>query len=148
VVIDDTGAIVAHHRKSNLVTMDELSGFTRAERQLTRFTIDGLEAALLICNDFNDDVLTAELQKDEKVRLVLLPQSSAGLRPEVANASPYRFEGKWMLAPQRVGTEGLDRYHGAWAVAPNGWVTAGTPDVPGSLFLELAVPAPAAGTPR
>ncbi len=124
VVIDPAGEVIAHHRKTRLVPMDEWSGFKAAPRALTRFQLDGVEAVLLICADFNDEGLRADISKDATVQLVLLPQASAGLDPAVVTRSPYPFTGKWMVAPQRMGVEGLDRYFGGWVVAPNGFVSA------------------------
>jgi predicted amidohydrolase len=124
VVIDPAGEVIAHHRKTRLVPMDEWSGFTAAPRTLTRFQLDGVDAVLLICADFNDEGLRADITNDPTVQLVLLPQASAGLDPAVVTRSPYPFTGKWMLAPQRMGPEGLDRYFGGWVVAPNGFVSA------------------------
>lgn len=124
VVIDPSGEVVAHHRKTRLVPMDEWGGFKAAPRQLTRVSIEGVEAVLLICADFNEPQLRSDIAADSRVQLVLLPQASAGLDPAVVTRSPYPFEGKWMLAPQRLGTEGLDRYFGGWAVDPNGFVVA------------------------
>lgn len=124
VVIDPTGAVVAHHRKTRLVPMDTWSGFTAAPRALTRFQLDGVEAVLLVCADFNDEALREEIGGDAAIEVILLPQASAGLDPEVVSRSPYPFDGKWMLAPQRMGTEGLDRYFGSWLVDPNGFVAA------------------------
>lgn len=140
VVIDASGELVAHHRKSHLVPMDEWSGFTAAPRALTRFQLEGVEAVILVCNDFNDEHLRADIAKDASLQLVLLPQSSAGLDPAVVNRSPYPFSGKWMLAPQRMGTEGLDRYFGSWAVDPNGFVvaTASSTLLPVTLSLDPA----------
>jgi predicted amidohydrolase len=124
VVIDPSGEVVAHHRKTNLVPMDQWSGFTAAPRALTRLTIDGAEAVLLVCADFNEPTLRDDIAKDASIQLVLLPQASAGLDPAVVTRSPYPFPGKWMLAPQRLGTEGLDRFFGGWVVDPNGFVSA------------------------
>lgn len=124
VVIDDEGEIVAHKRKANFVPMDDFGGFTKGERTAPTFTIDGVKAAMLICNDFNDATTVASITGDRDVRLVLLPQASAGLTPETVERSPYPFQGAWMLAPQRLGREGADRYFGGWVVDPNGAVPA------------------------
>lgn len=122
VVIDDAGEIVAHKRKANFVPMDDFGGFTKGERTAPTFMIDGVKAAMLICNDFNDATTRSSITTD--VRLVLLPQASAGLKPETVERSPYPFQGAWMLAPQRLGWEGADRYFGSWVVDPNGAVPA------------------------
>lgn len=122
VVIDDAGDIVAHKRKANFVPMDDFGGFTKGERTAPTFMIDGVKAAMLICNDFNDATTRSSITAD--VRLVLLPQASAGLKPETVERSPYPFQGAWMLAPQRLGWEGADRYFGGWVVDPNGAVPA------------------------
>jgi predicted amidohydrolase len=124
VVIDDGGALVAHKRKSNFVPMDEAGGFTKGERVVPTFFIDGVKSALLICNDFNDATLRDAITGDPDIGLVVLPQASAGLKPETVERSPYPFGGAWMLAPQRLGWEGLDRYYGGWVVDPNGAVPA------------------------
>jgi predicted amidohydrolase len=143
VVIDPSGTVVAHHRKTRLVPMDTWSGFTAAPRALTRFRLDGVEAVLLVCADFNDEVLREEIARDPAVQLVLLPQASAGLDPDVVTRSPYPFSGKWMLAPQRMGTEGLDRYFGGWVVDPGGFVSASALAalLPVTLWLEPELPA-------
>lgn len=120
IVIDDAGEIVAHKRKANFVPMDDFGGFTKGERTAPTFMIDGVKAAMLICNDFNDAATRSSITPD--VRLVLLPQASAGLKPETVERSPYPFQGAWMLAPQRLGWEGADRYFGSWVVDPNGAV--------------------------
>lgn len=124
VVIDDAGEVVAHKRKANFVPMDDFGGFTKGERTAPTFTVDGVKAAMLICNDFNDAATVASITGDRDVRLVLLPQASAGLKPETVERSPYPFQGAWMLAPQRLGWEGADRYLGGWVVDPNGAVPA------------------------
>lgn len=135
VVIDDAGAIVAHKRKAHLVPMDEAGGFAKGERTVPTFFIDGVKTALLICNDFNDPVQREAVAADAEVRLVLLPQASAGLKAETVERSPYPFVGAWMLAPQRRGWEGIDQYHGSLVVDPNGAVPArGTEEL---LFTEL-----------
>jgi predicted amidohydrolase len=145
VVIDASGEVVAHHRKTRLMPMDEWGGFAAGPRQPTRVSIDGIAAVLLVCADFNEPTLQADIAKDPSIQLVLLPQASAGLDPELVTRSPYPFNGKWMLAPQRMGTEGIDRYFGGWVVDPNGFVSAAaTAEL---LPVKLALPA-AAELPR
>ena len=41
-------------RKSFFVPMDDASGFTRGEKELTAAFVDGIKVALLICADFNE----------------------------------------------------------------------------------------------
>lgn len=124
VLIDDAGEVIAHHRKSFFVPMDEWSGFTRGEKVLTTARIDGVKVALLICADFNEPSYQAQVKADPEIEVVLLPQASAGLLPSVVRTSPFPYAGAWLLAPQRLGLEGGDRYHGSWIIDPNGHMVA------------------------
>ncbi len=139
VIIDAQGEIIAHRRKSNFVPMDESSGFTRGDKTFTTAFIDGIKVAFLICNDFNDVDYQAQFKADPELQVVVLPQASAGLKPEVTNHSPYPFEGAWLLAPQRLGKENGDTYFGSWILDPNGYRVAETHGVEGALYQVLAI---------
>lgn len=139
VIIDDQGEVIAHRRKSNFVPMDESSGFTRGEKVMTTATIDGIKFAFLICNDFNEAAYQAQFKADPEIKVVLLPQASAGLTSATVRNAPYPFEGAWLLAPQRVGKENDERYHGSWLLDPNGYIVAAAEGAEGSLYALVAV---------
>jgi predicted amidohydrolase len=139
VLIDDAGEIIAHHRKSNFVPMDDASGFTRGEKKLTTAFIDGIKVALLVCADFNELLYQEGVQADPEIEVVLLPQASAGLTTRTVRTSPFPYKGAWLLAPQRLGLENGDRYHGSWIVDPNGAVPAEANGVDEDVIFTLGV---------
>lgn len=141
VVIDDRGEVIAHRRKSNFVPMDEWSGFTRGDQTMTVTTLDGIKTVLLICNDYNDATYQAAVKADPEIKVVLLPQASAGLLPDTVRTHSYAYEGAWLLAPQRLGTEQNERYHGSWALDPNGFMVDDTETSGTDVYVVVATDA-------
>ena len=79
------------------------------------------------------------MKADPAIQIVVLPQASAGLLPKVVRTSPFPYSGAWLLAPQRLGLENSDRYHGSWIIDPNSHMAAEVNGADDDLAFNLAV---------
>lgn len=124
VIVDDTGEIIAHRRKSDFVIMDNFSGFTAGPEEVTTAYIDDIKVAYLICNDFNNKDYQEEINGDPDIQLLLLPHATANLEPDFWQTYKYNFKGTWLLSAQRYGKENTRMYYGSWILDPNGYMVA------------------------
>ena len=138
-IIDDSGDIIAHRRKSHFVPMDCFNGFTRGEKIVTTARIDGIKAAFLICNDFNSRAYIDEISGDPEVKMLILPHATANLEPDFWENYNYRYKGLWFLSAQRYCQENNRQYYGSWILDPNGYRRAYADSGPGWFYYEVAI---------
>ena len=137
VIIDGSGDIIAHRRKSHFVPMDCWSGYNAGPKKITTAYIGDVKAAFLICNDFNSKDYQEEIGGDPEIQLLLLPHATANLEPDFWEKWQYNYKGLWMLSAQRYGEENSRMYYGSWILDPNGYMAAYSETGPGYFTYEI-----------
>ncbi len=137
VVLDPDGEIAAVARKNALILWDEDSGYLPGT-EIVSFELGELQVGLAICNDASHQPLAEELA-DRGVDLILHAwATNYGYGSDV---TPFaRMTGAWVVASNRVGTEGDLRYNGDIFVAdPAGTRRVEHRDSAGHLVYDLGV---------
>jgi predicted amidohydrolase len=123
VVVDPDGKITIH-RKMLLHQIDEANGITQAEPNSQVVTIDGFKFGLSICADANDKWLYEQYKKENIDGLIYSITSEVPWLSKWLYYWPYgKMYNAWILAANRSGTEGEEKYDGTiFAAHPNGYM--------------------------
>lgn len=116
VLLDDTGAVAAVHRKTHLTDWDVESGMVAGDGP-TLADIDGFTVGLMVCSDFESRSFIEELDEAEPDVVLLSLASGMG---SAIDPTARQLEA-WVVAANRWGDEGGVPYDGSiWISNPAG----------------------------